>query len=229
MSISKIENDTRDLYNQEARDYNSQEGHRIHPGGDGAYRDDILEALGQPESRRVLDVGAGTGELTRVLDAMGFQVTGADFSADSLQIAREKLPHIDFVEANVCHEVPQFEERPYDLIVSRQFVCHIPDPIETFALWKRWLTIGGSVAMIDGFWSRNGWSGSWNDSPDELPLACVQSWATVRYMLRKAGFSRTQASPMARVNGFDAWQAFRRGRPPVLRSIVVATNEAERT
>jgi SAM-dependent methyltransferase len=52
----------------------------------------LQRVLEQGPSRRVLDLGCGSGEHTRCLTALGFQVTGVDASASQLEAAREADP-----------------------------------------------------------------------------------------------------------------------------------------
>lgn len=64
----------------------------------------LLEAvLGAGPSRRVLDLGCGTGEHSRFLAAQGFEVVGLDRSETMLETARgEPLPeNLRFVEADL--------------------------------------------------------------------------------------------------------------------------------
>jgi SAM-dependent methyltransferase len=50
----------------------------------------LQEVLGSGPSRRILDLGCGTGEHSRFLFAHGFEVTGVDASASMLEKAREE-------------------------------------------------------------------------------------------------------------------------------------------
>jgi len=68
------------------------------------YENDLLlctirEVLGMlPERPAVLDLGCGTGHEAKRLHALGAVVTGIDFSARSIAIAREKTPECMFLE-----------------------------------------------------------------------------------------------------------------------------------
>jgi len=46
---------------------------------------------------RVLEVGCGTGNLTKHLNDMGFKVVGVDNSEDMVRVARRKLPDVEFL------------------------------------------------------------------------------------------------------------------------------------
>lgn len=53
-----------------------------------------------PAGARVLDVCCGTGDLSRVLAAHGYQVTGIDGSEEMLRFAREQTPGAQFCLAD---------------------------------------------------------------------------------------------------------------------------------
>jgi SAM-dependent methyltransferase len=52
-------------------------------------------------SRRMLDLGCGSGEHTRFLTALGFEATGVDASPAQLEAARGADPEGDYVEAGL--------------------------------------------------------------------------------------------------------------------------------
>ncbi|MCC6513559.1 MAG: class I SAM-dependent methyltransferase [Geothrix sp.] len=61
----------------------------------------LQRVLGQAPSGRVLDLGCGSGEHTRFLTALGFDVTGVDASASQLEAAREADPRGRYVQAEL--------------------------------------------------------------------------------------------------------------------------------
>jgi len=82
------------------------------------------------------------------------------------------------------------------------------------------------VAVIDGLWTRRDWGPP--DSPagalvDNRPLSCTQTWATVSYLLRRAGLSVSTECYLSRVNSFARERyAIGETREPVFRFVVVA-------
>ena len=73
---------------------------------------------GRKETRRLLDIGCGTGELSVNLARNGFQVTGVDLSEDMLAVAQakaeEKGVNVEFFQQNMT-ELEGFE--PFDCAV----------------------------------------------------------------------------------------------------------------
>ena len=58
---------------------------------------DLIEILAPQAGERVLDLGCGTGDLTRELAAAGAQTLGLDASPEMVGEARRKHPGLDFV------------------------------------------------------------------------------------------------------------------------------------
>jgi SAM-dependent methyltransferase len=54
-----------------------------------------------PDRPEVLDLGCGTGHEAKRMHALGAVVTGIDFSARSIAIAREKTPECTFLEKDL--------------------------------------------------------------------------------------------------------------------------------
>jgi len=62
----------------------------------------LLEVLAGSPSRRLLDLGCGTGEHARFLQEEGFEVTGVDASEAQLAQAREAGPGPEFVKGDLA-------------------------------------------------------------------------------------------------------------------------------
>jgi putative AdoMet-dependent methyltransferase len=84
--------------------------------------------LAAPESgMTVLDVGIGTGALAERVVRAGAAVCGMDFSVKMLAKARERLPEVELVKADLRGEWPLATGRRFDRIVSA-YVFHEFDP-----------------------------------------------------------------------------------------------------
>ena len=75
---------------------------------------------------QILELGAGTGNLTRKLVDAGAVVWALDFSSDMLAIATEKVPEAQFGQADLQAEYPPPFQQKYDRIVSTYTFHELP-------------------------------------------------------------------------------------------------------
>jgi ubiquinone/menaquinone biosynthesis C-methylase UbiE len=100
----------------------------------------------------VLELAAGTGNYTCELARLAGEVTAVDVSAETLAIAREKLPghcpHVRLVEADIFRWRP---DRSYDVVFFSFWLSHVP-PGRFDAFWRLVadaLAPGGRVFLVD--------------------------------------------------------------------------------
>ena len=102
-----------------------------------------LEPLALPDSERVLDVGCGTGELTRVLaEETPGVVYGVDADPALLSVAREHAP----VVTGDALRLP-FADDAMDLVVCQALLINLPDPADAVAEFAR--VSSDTVAAIE--------------------------------------------------------------------------------
>lgn len=74
---------------------------------------------------KVLDLGCGSGLLSRWLKKKGFDVQGIDFSHNLIKIAQRENPDIDFALADIASS--PYETNAFDVIVSGLVLHHVQD------------------------------------------------------------------------------------------------------
>jgi ubiquinone/menaquinone biosynthesis C-methylase UbiE len=203
MKKSEIQSLTNQRFDADAAIYESQRGHGFADETErAAWIDDIRSAITLSPGEKVLDVGAGTGVLTRLFAEWGCSVVGLDPSQGMLAEARKRLPEsfatmVKFRQGDTMDNT-LFPAETFDWIVSRQVACLLPDPLQAFTNWRQWLNSHGQVLIIDGLWSRQSWSN--DELVDNLPLSCLQTRGAMVYLLEKAGFVVTGCVWLERVN-----------------------------
>ncbi len=85
------------------------------------------------QEHRVLDIGAGTGNLTARLADQASEVWGIDFSEEMLAKARDKVPQAHFVRCDMRKSWPPELPDQFDRIVST-YVFHEFDESEKLRL-----------------------------------------------------------------------------------------------
>lgn len=114
----------------------------------------LAPLMGEREISRVLDVGAGTGFLSLILNEMGLDVTGLDLSMGMLSQAKESCLQ-QKRDLGLClgdAESLPFLPSSFDLLTSRHLLWTLPDPVRAVAEWMRVLRPGGRIIAIDGNW-----------------------------------------------------------------------------
>lgn len=155
-----LKDEIRAYWSKRAATFDQSFGHRILPGPEHeAWAEELRRHLGS-EPLHVLELASGTGEITRVLRALGHRVTGIDFSEAMIALARAKHagdPGARFVMADA--ENTMEPDGAYDAVVCRHLVWTLTDPEAALRDWSRALKPGGRLVVFDGNFVRPSWTG----------------------------------------------------------------------
>jgi 2-polyprenyl-3-methyl-5-hydroxy-6-metoxy-1,4-benzoquinol methylase len=114
----------------------------------------FLAAAGIEPGMRVLDLGSGLGHVARLIAVLvgpAGEVVGIDAQRRLLAIAEERtaeagLENVRFVEGDVRE---YRDERPFDAVVGRLILFHLPDPAGAVRHHAEGLQPGGLLLAID--------------------------------------------------------------------------------
>ncbi|MEU5876651.1 methyltransferase domain-containing protein [Spirillospora sp. NPDC047279] len=117
----------------------------------GGFNGALLDAAGVGERDRVLDIGCGAGQTTRLAARRARQAVGVDLSGPMLARARqaaraEGLGNVTFEQGDV--QVFPFDEGVFDAAISRFAVMFFEDPVAAFANVARAVRPGGRLAFL---------------------------------------------------------------------------------
>lgn len=88
----------------------------------------IYSEIIKKQYSRVLDIGFGTGTLTKQLYSTGCTIYGQDFSKKMVRLAKEKMPDAELYHGDFSEElVPQLKQKKYDTIVATYSLHHLDD------------------------------------------------------------------------------------------------------
>ena len=131
---------------------------RVRPG----YPPEVVDLLVHRGARRVLDLGAGTGKLTRVLLERGLDVLAVEPSAGMRAEFARVLPGVPVVGARA--EALPLDAAGVDAVVAGQ-AWHWVDPVRAVPELARVLAPGGSLGLV---WNLRSTDEPWVEELDRL-------------------------------------------------------------
>lgn len=88
----------------------------------------IYNVIHRKEKAKLLDIGFGTGVLTKKLYDDGYEIYGIDFSERMLEISKEKMPLAKLVQYDFSRGLPkELENIQFDYIISTYAMHHLED------------------------------------------------------------------------------------------------------
>ncbi len=121
---------------------------RARPGYPGALIDAALALSALPGSGKILEIGCGTGQLTRELARRGYRILGLEPGTSLCALASVRLAQFPRVElVPLTFEAWPLEKASVDLVISAQ-AFHWVDPEIRFAKTADALRPGGALAVI---------------------------------------------------------------------------------
>jgi len=112
-------------------------------GQDGRWRRLMVGGIELDPGSLVLDVAAGTGSISRLLEARGYRVMAIDLSQEMLT----RHPGRHRVRA-VADRLP-FREGTFDAVTFGYLLRYVEDPVATLREMSRVLRPGGPVGMVE--------------------------------------------------------------------------------
>ena len=151
-------------------------------GQEGRYRRRAIRLLDLQGHEQILDIGCGTGILTRLLagklnDTLNAIAVGIDAAPKMIDVARRNAAHIPNIRFDVgVAEALPYSDASFDCAVSTFFYHHIDAELKRRSLseLRRVLKPGGRLIIIDvdvpynWFGRFCAWSGYWLFQQEEI-------------------------------------------------------------
>ena len=88
----------------------------------------IYNIVHKREKAKILDIGFGTGILTKKLYDDGYEIYGIDFSQKMIEIAKEKMPFASLIKYDFAKGLPEeIKDNSFDYIISTYAMHHLKD------------------------------------------------------------------------------------------------------
>jgi trans-aconitate methyltransferase len=108
------------------------------------YGEEVLALLNPQRGERILDVGCGTGHLTKLIAEAGAEVVGIDNSPEMIEAARAASPDINFVVADAADF--SFTE-PFDAVFSNAALHWVTEAEQAVVCMAQSLKQGGRFVI----------------------------------------------------------------------------------
>ena len=112
----------------------------------------IYRIMKSGKGTRLLDVGFGTGVLSKRLYDEGYSITGIDFSAEMIQLAQQKMPDAELLQYDFTQGLPPcLSGRVFDYIVCTYAIHHLDDSRKILLIHEllEHLPAGGKLLLGD--------------------------------------------------------------------------------
>ncbi len=92
-----------------------------------AYRNQIYRQIGLIKAKNLLEVGCGTGIITKELrEKTSAKITAIDFDESMIDIAKDKVSDVRFLTENV--EELSFKDKSFDFVLCHYFLLWVSNP-----------------------------------------------------------------------------------------------------
>jgi ubiquinone/menaquinone biosynthesis C-methylase UbiE len=149
----------------------------------------VWRAVGRVRPGRALDVACGTGRHARHLADMGHQVVGVDYTPEMLRLAKEQLPGVCFVHADL--RAMPVGQGGFDLVVCGLALAHLRELDMAVAELARVLRRGGSmvISVLHPLQAHLGWHAPFEDNTGQRGFVREHSHSHSDYLavFRRAG------------------------------------------
>ena len=159
----------------------------------------LLDALGPPAGRTLLDVGGGTGNFALPLSEAGFAVTLTDLAPEMARRARAKLPR---AIASDAQRLP-FRDDAFDCAISINVLRHVPARVDAMREALRVIRDGPFVIKVSTAETlRGAWLHEYIPSIMQHQPR-YQSEHEIVAELRSAGFARVDVRRFVYTDAID--------------------------
>lgn len=97
--------------------------------------------------KKVLEIGAGPGSITRLLTEQGNEVTALEVDESAIPFLRKRCARVVSADLDQPDWTAQFGDERFDVVIAADVLEHLVDPWATLGRMKALLAEGGSLVI----------------------------------------------------------------------------------
>lgn len=145
----------KELFNQWADSYDESikesERSKTYPFyGYGQIQEYIYKTVTKQQEVNILEMGIGTGMMTKRLYDEGYNITGVDFSVNMLEKAKEIMPNNDYIHNDFLNVIQDLNNKQFDVIIFSYSIHHLDYSSQVKLLCKLSENLTSSGIIIIG-------------------------------------------------------------------------------
>lgn len=152
-----IKNRVTSYWSKRAGSFSEHKHEEAHSYKAELWKQELAARLPQGEGMKILDVGCGAGFFEMILAPLGYRMTGIDLTPDMISKAKQLAGahHASSAEFYVMDaEKPDFPDRYFDAVISRNLTWTLPHPVDAYREWHRVLKPGGVLLNYDAEYAK---------------------------------------------------------------------------
>lgn len=161
-----------------------------------------MSKLNIPSKGIALDIGCGIGDITSLLEKLGFRVIGIDISQEVCQIASKRFKDNSHVQINCMRiEEMNFKKAQFDLVTSVTVLQHIVSNEELLETVKKIVEVvkpGGYIILMESIA---------NKSEEKATYASDEIFTVPRSVDIWRKLMENEGCKLESVSGYPGWGA----------------------
>ena len=125
----------------------------------------LVEKYNLKNSKSLIDVGCGRGDMMKAFKILGLEVSGLDNSSES----KKMNPDLEIFEHNADEEIINVKKK-FDIVFSKSLIEHLKNPLNFLNNCKNLLNKDGTVIILTPSWYHHNFGPFYLDTTHITPF-----------------------------------------------------------